>query len=85
MNGSRIRQKGEMRYIVYEKLEEIDWIGHFFSTRIGGVSKGVYQSWNLSFQRGDEEAAVRENFRRAAEILGTRRGQRKGNCKAKGL
>lgn len=72
MKGSRIRQKVEMKYIVYEKLEEMEWINHFFSTRIGGVSKGVYQSWNLSFQRGDKEESVRENFRRAAEILGTK-------------
>ncbi len=43
---------------------------HMFTTRIGGVSRGVFASWNLGINRGDDEAAVRENYRLAGEIMG---------------
>lgn len=43
---------------------------HMFTTRIGGVSTGVYDSWNLGENRGDEPDCVRENYRRAGEIMG---------------
>ena len=32
------------------------WISHGFSTRLGGVSAGIYGSLNLSFSQGDEES-----------------------------
>ncbi|MDE6313985.1 MAG: peptidoglycan editing factor PgeF [Lachnospiraceae bacterium] len=44
-------------------------IVHGFSTRMGGVSEGIYESMNLSYTRGDQEAAVTENFRRFAKAL----------------
>ena len=31
---------------------------HMFTTRIGGASKGVFASWNLGVNRGDDDAAV---------------------------
>lgn len=43
---------------------------HMFTTRIGGVSKGVFASWNLGVNRGDDDAALRENYRLAGEIIG---------------
>ena len=42
---------------------------HMFTTRIGGVSKGVFASWNLGVHRGDDDAAVCENYRLAGEIM----------------
>ena len=30
---------------------------HMFTTRIGGASKGVFASWNLGVNRGDDDAA----------------------------
>lgn len=44
---------------------------HMFTTRYGGVSEGVYESWNLGENRGDDIENVRENIRRAAELMGT--------------
>ncbi len=43
-----------------------DMVNHCFTTKKGGVSKGIFESMNLSFTRGDEEASVTENFRRIA-------------------
>ena len=43
---------------------------HGFSTRLGGVSTGVYASMNLSFTRGDEPDHVRENLSRFCRAVG---------------
>ena len=37
---------------------------HAFSTRIGGVSEGIFSSLNLGLNRGDSEEKVIENWRR---------------------
>lgn len=50
-------------------LEETGFVTHGFTTRLGGVSQGIFSSLNLSFTRGDCENDVRENFRRLAEAL----------------
>lgn len=60
----------EVEYLTFPILEETGVVRHLFSTRVGGVSKGVFESMNLSYARGDEKEAVDENFRRIAEIFG---------------
>lgn len=55
--------------IRYESLDGIEWLKNGFSTRIGGVSEGVYESMNLSFTVGDEEDRVVENFRRFGRAI----------------
>ena len=64
------KQVGEVLYLSYPLLEQTGIVNHGFSTRIGGVSEGVFSSMNLSFSRGDDEACVRENFKRMAETIG---------------
>ena len=51
-------------------LRDTGIVKHGFSTRLGGVSGGYYESLNLSFDRGDDPEAVRENFRRIGEAIG---------------
>ena len=43
---------------------------HAFLTRFGGVSTGPFASLDLGSDRGDDPAAVRENYRRAAALMG---------------
>lgn len=43
---------------------------HGFTTRFGGVSRGIYASLDLSENRGDDPEAVRENYRRLKAALG---------------
>ena len=43
---------------------------HCFTTRLGGVSTGIFDSLNLNFSRGDDPEKVVENFRRIGEVLG---------------
>lgn len=47
---------------------------HGFSTRLGGVSVGVYESLNLGASRGDDPGAVRENYRRFRAAVGAGAG-----------
>lgn len=62
----------ETPYLKYPMFEKTGIVRHGFSTRMGGVSEGCYASLNLSFERGDREEAVRENFRRIGAAIGVR-------------
>ena len=41
----------------YPLLERTGIVEHCFTTRLGGVSTDIFSTMNLSFTRGDEEAA----------------------------
>lgn len=66
----RVNQEGSLVYLTFPILEETGVVKHLFSTRMGGVSEGIYSSMNLSYTRGDKKEAVDENFRRIAAALG---------------
>ena len=51
-------------------LSETGIVKNAFTTREGGVSEGIFESLNLSFTRGDDPDAVRENYRRVASAFG---------------
>lgn len=53
----------------FPALEALEMIEHCFSTRIGGVSEGVYTSMNVGFTRGDDNDRVLENYRRLGQIF----------------
>ena len=59
-------QHGPFLYYTCSRLP----VRHAFTTRFGGVSTGHCESLNLGFNRGDEEANVRENYRRLAAETG---------------
>lgn len=65
-----VNQKNNVTWLTYPAFEKFSGIVHGFSTRLGGVSQGIYESMNLSFTRGDEESAVRENYRRLSAAMG---------------
>ena len=64
------RQVEDLLYYVFPSFDEIPFVRHGFSTRLGGVSQGTFASMNLSFTRGDDDAAVRENFDRFCTAIG---------------
>ena len=66
-----VHQYKQVEYLTFPLLDEVETVRHLFSTRMGGVSEGIYASMNLSYARGDDKEAVDENFRRIAEIFGT--------------
>lgn len=53
----------------YPLLEETGIVKHCFTTRLGGVSEGIFSTMNLSFSRGDDRVAVETNYRRLAEVM----------------
>lgn len=57
-------------YLTYNSLEEINFIRHGFSTRLGGVSEGIFSSMNLAFNRGDDPNRVTENYKRLCFSIG---------------
>lgn len=61
---------GDLEYLTFLLLEETGMVKHLFSTRLGGVSEGIFASMNLSYARGDRKEAVDENYRRIAGVLG---------------
>ncbi|MCD8364460.1 MAG: peptidoglycan editing factor PgeF [Clostridiales bacterium] len=56
-------------------LEDSGLVCHGFTTRLGGVSEGIFSSLNLSFTRGDDPERVTENFRRVSAALGVEMGR----------
>ena len=73
--------KQKFQWIWYHDIEFgvfPDWNGrygirHGFSTRHGGVSKGVYESMNLGFSTKDDTEKIRTNFSRFAKAVGVNR------------
>jgi hypothetical protein len=59
----------EIPVIRYKSLEDTGCVEHGFSTRLGGVSEGIYRSMNLSYTRGDRKEDVDENFRRFCKTI----------------
>lgn len=67
MDCYRITEPDDLgvRVITYPALSEYDGeLCHAFSTRCGGVSEGFCSTMNLGFNRGDDPANVKENYRR---------------------
>lgn len=64
------KEAGDLLYLTYPLFETTGIVKHGFSTRLGGVSNGMFSSMNLSFSRGDDEALVAENFKRMASAIG---------------
>lgn len=61
---------GQLEYLSFPALRECGLVEHLFSTRLGGVSEGIYGSLNFSYSRGDDPEHVTENYRRVAKVLG---------------
>lgn len=65
-----VRRESEgVVYFAAPALEELGFLTHGFTSRVGGVSLPPYDTLNLSFTRTPDAEAVRENFRRAARAL----------------
>lgn len=62
--------KADVPFLTYKRLEDIRFINHAFSTRLGGVSTGEFTSMNLAFNRGDNPESVTENYQRLCSAAG---------------
>ena len=62
--------KNGLLYLASEGMEAAGGVVHGFSTRLGGVSEGIFSSLNLSMTRGDDPDKVAENYRRFCAAIG---------------
>jgi len=67
-----VHEQNGVVYYTFPSFDAVPFVRHGFSTRLGGVSEGIYASMNLSYTRGDDAAAVRENFDRFCRAIGVR-------------
>lgn len=61
-----LNEKNGIKYFTFEKMNNVR---HCFSTRVGGVSQGCYESLNLAF-REDTRENILENYRRICSAIG---------------
>lgn len=64
------RTNSGVTFLSADGFEAAGGVSHGFSTRLGGVSTGVYESMDLGTTRGDEPGHVRENYRRFFAAIG---------------
>lgn len=63
-----IKNKG-VKYINFNIYKEFSNLIAVHSTRIGGISEGVFKSMNLGFTRGDKKEYVLENYELFADAI----------------
>ncbi len=63
-------EKGKVKYFVFESFEKIGVVNHCFTTRYGGVSKGVFSEMNLGLHRNDDINCVKENYKIICDAIG---------------
>ena len=60
------QNRGELVWMTAPNLSAV----HAFTTRLGGVSEGIFASWNLGENRGDDPDRVRRNYALLGQALG---------------
>ena len=68
-------KEGRVPYLYFPLLDRTGLARSGFSTKLGGVSTGDFESMNLGVSRGDNPSCVRENFRRMGEAMGVKAEQ----------
>lgn len=63
-------QNNGVTFLAADGFRAAGGVAHGFSTRLGGVSEGIFASLNLGTARGDEPERVRENYRRFCTAVG---------------
>ncbi len=70
-NIMNLHFKDALAYLTFKEFEKLDFVNHAFSTRLGGVSTGEFNSMNMSFNRGDSDENVTQNYKRLCAAIGT--------------
>ncbi len=60
----RLVNKNGVKFYVIDEFEKTGVVKHCFSTKEGGVSRGIYESMNLRMNSDDTRENIAENFRR---------------------
>ena len=57
---------GQLKILTAEEIS----VPHCFTTRLGGVSEGIFASLNIGYNRGDTSENVKANYRILTDALG---------------
>ncbi|MEG1887160.1 MAG: laccase domain-containing protein, partial [Oscillospiraceae bacterium] len=66
----KINSENDLMFITFPNLSETGLVRHAFSTRLGGVSHGIYRSMNLSPSNGDDRKNVLKNYEILCNAIG---------------
>ncbi len=72
-SNAQIDMTSEVPYLSFPVLSQIPFIRHGFSTRLGGVSSGIFSSMNFGTDTSpnqDEPGNILENYRRITNSIG---------------
>ena len=69
-NNIFLNTEGEVPFVQSKDFTSLRGIKHGFTTRLGGVSTGIYESLNLGQLLDDDRDKVMENYRRLGESAG---------------
>lgn len=69
---THLKENKGVKYLTYSLFEELDFIYHASSTRIGGVSEGELGAMNFGASTRDSKQNIRENYRIFSNAVGIR-------------
>lgn len=71
-NQANLVTKEGVTFVEFPILKQFSFIRHGFSTKLGGVSEGIFESMNLNNRNApypDSDNNIKENFRRFAKAI----------------
>ncbi|SNS24237.1 conserved hypothetical protein [Anaerovirgula multivorans] len=68
----KIKEVDGMKIVVIEEFQETDLVKHGFSTRIGGVSEGIFNTLNLGLKTKDDREKVLKNIQNFCKAIGVK-------------
>ena len=69
-NTLNVNNKNGVVFLTFPKLDAAGGNIHGFSTRLGGVSEGIFSTMSFSTSLGDKRESVLENYKRFCFALG---------------
>jgi YfiH family protein len=64
------KESNGLIWFSFPAIDKMPCFINAFSTRIGGVSKGDFASWDVSYGRGNDPESVKENIRLLGQAAG---------------
>lgn len=69
-NTLKVNNKNGVVFLSFPKFDAAGGNIHGFSTRLGGISEGIFSAMSFSMSLGDKKESVLENYKRFCEALG---------------
>lgn len=68
----KVVKRGDIVVLKFELFENMDFLDHCFTSKIGGNSKGPFESLNMGMNTGDDIDTIKSNYEKVGkEIFGS--------------